>query len=231
MLYFIMGTCLGSFLPVLAKEWADQNIVWFRRSQCDSCLHPLRPWQLIPLLSQVVYHFKCPDCQYHISIKYFIFELFTGLLTLLWFYLFPNTVLLSLFVLYSLLLMALIDYYRFWVPDLLQVLLLILALIYQPSIAQVLYGCFIFACLSLICFLRPNRIGMADIKLLSILALLLPIEQYPRFLGLAATLGLLMYLCPSLTQSKFKSIPFVPAIFFAYILITAGHNFPSHFPH
>ncbi|WP_419775220.1 prepilin peptidase [Ignavigranum ruoffiae] len=76
----------------------------------------------------------------------------------------------------------------------------------------------IFVILSTIAYLRPGRIGFADIKLLTILCLYFPVQLYPYFLALASLIGLIMSFLFKNFRFSNRAIPFVPAIFFSYII-------------
>ncbi|UPQ86342.1 prepilin peptidase [Ignavigranum ruoffiae] len=226
MIYFIFGACMGSFLPVLAEEWAVQNISWLRRSRCDHCQRPLKYFQLVPILSQLFSNSQCLFCRQRFSYKYILLELSIALLSLLWANLFPFHINVSLISLYILTLMALIDYHQGWVPDFLQLCLLLLGLIFYPEQERFCYAGLIFVILSIIAYLRPGRIGFADIKLLSILCLYFPVQLYPYFLALASLIGLIMTFLYKNLRFTNRAIPFVPAIFFSYIIT---HIFRQYF--
>lgn len=218
MIYFIFGACMGSFLPVLAEEWGVQSISWLRRSRCDHCQRPLKYFQLVPILSQLFSNSQCLFCRQQFSNKYIFLELSIAFLSLLWADLFPSQTVVSLISLYILTLMALIDYHQGWVPDFLQLCLLLLGLIFYPEQERVCYAGLIFVILSTIAYLRPGRIGFADIKLLTILCLYFPVQLYPYFLALASLIGLIMSFLFKNFRFSNRAIPFVPAIFFSYII-------------
>lgn len=92
------------------------------------------------------------------------------------------------------------------VPDRLQIILLIYGL-FHTTLAQFVYSSTLFGLLYVYNGLRPQQIGGADIKLISILALILPIHRLPHLLCLAAFIGL-----AQVFFSKKESIPFVPAL-------------------
>lgn len=52
----------------------------FPPSHCTTCKHPLKPWDLIPLLSYLSLKGKCRYCHARVSPAYFWGELTTGLL-------------------------------------------------------------------------------------------------------------------------------------------------------
>ncbi len=76
---FILGTILGSFYLVIATRLPLNEDVLLSRSHCDKCLHQLKWYNLIPLLSYLFQLGKCPYCHKEISLIHFITELITGL--------------------------------------------------------------------------------------------------------------------------------------------------------
>ena len=79
--FFLVGTILASFLGLVIDRFPEQSIV-FPASHCDSCQTRLRPLDLIPIVSQVVYRFRCRYCKSNYPVWYAFFELGLGLLFL-----------------------------------------------------------------------------------------------------------------------------------------------------
>ena len=88
-LWFILGTILGSFYLVVATRLPKGEDVVKSRSKCDSCGKVLKWYNLIPLISFIIQGGKCSYCKKSISIDHFFVELFTGLLFLLASFCFP----------------------------------------------------------------------------------------------------------------------------------------------
>ena len=107
----IFGLCVGSFLNVviyrlpimLEKDWLQQAIEYleldvrpspetsspfnlaFPGSACPKCGATIKAWQNIPVFSFLFLGGKCANCKVSISWRYPMFELFTGLVSLLLF--------------------------------------------------------------------------------------------------------------------------------------------------
>ena len=79
--FFLVGAIIASFLGLVIDRFPEQSIV-FPASHCDSCHTRLRPLDLIPIVSQVVYRFRCRYCKVHYPFWYAFFELCLGLLFL-----------------------------------------------------------------------------------------------------------------------------------------------------
>lgn len=82
-LLFFLGASIGSFLGVVIDRFPEQSIIT-PSSHCHNCQTHLKPWDLIPILSQVIYRFKCRYCQVSIPFWYAGFEGLCGGIFLIW---------------------------------------------------------------------------------------------------------------------------------------------------
>ena len=228
-LAFCLGACLGSFVPCLAHQLVFNHFDWRARSSCDYCHHPLSWKELIPLISQARLHSRCPHCHQVISPLYWQSELSGGCLAsgfaLMSSYQAwpPSQIFLYSILLLLLALMVACDLWAYWVPDNLQ--LACLPFSFFLGFYQAWDGWKLLAIILALSFLvllqafHPHWLGGADIKLLGLLWLSLPLRTLAWLLGLAAGLGLLMV--GSRPRCWRQPIPFVPAIALAYYLILA----------
>lgn len=225
MFIFFMGCCLSSFAYCFAYDWVHSDISFIRRSHCDHCGETLKWFELIPLISIITSSFRCRYCRGSVSMSYLTTELFGGLLTL---------IVANLFNLHSLvfvccfslvcLLMIFCDWHGLMVPDLLQGALLLLCLHdlhvrSNFSMSQFVFSLIVFLILISLNFIKHNSIGGADIKTLTILALLTPIEQFPVLLFTSSSLAIL-YIVGTRPPNDYKSqpLPFIPFIFIGYFV-------------
>jgi leader peptidase (prepilin peptidase)/N-methyltransferase len=82
---FIFGSLIGSFLNVCIHRLPLGESVVNPPSHCPRCNKPI-PWHdNIPLLSYIILFGKCRFCKGKISYRYFIVELFTALIFLLFY--------------------------------------------------------------------------------------------------------------------------------------------------
>ncbi len=103
---FSFGCIIGSFLNVVILRLPQEKTL-SGRSACPSCGHVLSPFELVPLFSFVFLLGKCRNCRKRISWRYFLIELFTGLMFLsAWLIFGHNNVLEALFLIKSLLLIS-----------------------------------------------------------------------------------------------------------------------------
>ena len=68
-LWFILGTILGSFYLVVATRLPKGEDVVKSRSKCDSCGKVLKWYNLIPLVSFIVQGGKCSKQLYKIMVN------------------------------------------------------------------------------------------------------------------------------------------------------------------
>lgn len=85
-LLFIFGLLVGSLLNVLAVRYKEDGKIFERdrvtgRSVCPYCKKVLKSHELIPLLSYIFQLGKCRGCKERLSIQYPLSELITAILT------------------------------------------------------------------------------------------------------------------------------------------------------
>ncbi len=81
-IWFILGTVVGSFLNVVIYRLPQQKQFVNGRSICPKCGNQLKAKDLVPLLSFILLKGKCRYCHKNISWQYPILELVTGVLFL-----------------------------------------------------------------------------------------------------------------------------------------------------
>ena len=87
LLFFILGTSIGSFLNVIAYRSVRGGSVFSGRSYCPHCKHKLKPADLVPIVSYPFLKGKCRYCGKKISLQYPAVELVTGIVfTFIFFY-------------------------------------------------------------------------------------------------------------------------------------------------
>src|SRR5574344_632628 len=79
-MFFILGTVLGSFYNVVGYRLPKGESLLYPSSHCPNCNHKLKPWELIPIFSFLIQGGKCTKCKKKISWFYPIFEFTCGLL-------------------------------------------------------------------------------------------------------------------------------------------------------
>ena len=75
---FIVGSCVGSFLNVVALRLQREEDFIRGHSHCEACLHKLNWKDLIPVLSWIGLKGKCRYCGRNISPRYWMVEVVSG---------------------------------------------------------------------------------------------------------------------------------------------------------
>ncbi|QOY55747.1 prepilin peptidase [Candidatus Sulfurimonas marisnigri] len=137
---FIFGMLIGSFLNVIILRIPNDESIVFGGSHCTTCGHNLKPWHNVPLFSWLFLRGKCSFCGAKISIQYPLIELTSGLIFLMLVNKFGFSVpvlfiALSFFMLLSL---SMIDLKYKMVPDSLNLLALLFAIVGAWSLHGVL---------------------------------------------------------------------------------------------
>ena len=124
----IFGLIFGSFLNVLIYRLPlGISLLNPKRSFCTSCKVQIKWYENIPVLSYFFLRAKCPNCSVKISIVYPVVEAITSVLTLLLFlkYGLDTNFYISLFLVYTLIVLSFIDFEYKAVPDYLLLIALI----------------------------------------------------------------------------------------------------------
>lgn len=116
-----LGLVFGSFIAAVSVRLPREMDLVAERSRCMSCGQPLRPWELVPVLSWMALRGRCARCRAPISPRYPLIEMgaaavgvWAGLAAPDW-----ATAVASAVLGWQLLLIALVDGEHFWLPDLL----------------------------------------------------------------------------------------------------------------
>lgn len=188
---FVIGCFIGSFLNVVI--WRVPNgisLVNPKRSFCPNCKSPIRWHDNIPVISYLVLHGKCRDCQEPISGRYPLVELLGGFMTMLAvlgpaLHLYPVWLLpATIYFAWLSIVIAFIDIDVQLILDIMTYpsMLLILALLtlaswgagsWTPLLRAVICAVALAAFYVLLGFIWPNGMGLGDAKLAVILGLIL----------------------------------------------------------
>ena len=203
--FFTVGACIASFLGLVIDRFPESSIIC-PRSHCDRCQQTLRPLDLIPILSQVLFRFRCRYCQSPLPYWYALFEGWSGLLFLLCYQGFlpiPH-----LLLLLGSCVLAIYDLRSMEYPLLLWLILHTLCLLCTSP--TLLMGVFLF--LGILSCLYSIGIGAGDFLLLASFSLTLSATQVLLVMQGASLIGLLVFLF----KKEKDRIPFVPCLFLSY---------------
>lgn len=70
----VLGLCVGSFLNVVVSRVPEGRSVATPRSSCPSCGTPIRPYDLVPVVSWLLLRGRCRSCNDPISATYPLVE-------------------------------------------------------------------------------------------------------------------------------------------------------------
>ncbi|MDI6601929.1 MAG: prepilin peptidase [Thermoanaerobacteraceae bacterium] len=174
LIVFLFGLAMGSFFNVCIYRLPRGESIVFPPSHCTSCNTKLKPIDMIPVLSYIFLKGRCRYCGSHISIRYPLVELATGLIYLFIFIYFGFTYLtIKYIILFSgLIIIFFTDLDVQIIPDavLLAVFIpgIIISIIFKENllnnfIGLVIGGGFLF----LLALIVPEGMGMGDVKLMA----------------------------------------------------------------
>jgi len=233
-LVFILGAVIGSFLNVCSMRIPEDRSIIHPPSHCDSCQTRLKWFDLIPILSYIFYRGKCRYCGVKLSIQYPLVEFLNGALFVVFFYKFGLTLEFIIFSLVSstLLVIAIIDFNTQLIPDILIIVLVILAIIYR--IALIVAGGIILPVVKdgffglllgggvffLIYFLSRGGMGEGDILLIAALGLLVGLKNtlLLMFMSFVTGAAISVFLLAFKIKSRKDAIPFGPFIVLSFYI-------------
>lgn len=233
LLMFFIGASMGSFMQCITEN-RDISV---RRSQCENCGHQLHWYELLPIISYLFLKGQCRLCKQQIPLRHICIECIFGIMFILVFHHTTNHLLMIHLLIISFILpLSLYDIEHYQIPNKILIIMMasvmiIICLQYLPiipfqqnepyiqcsSVYIFIKGAIILL-LHLFYFLTKS-IGYGDIKILSILSIILdPSYFVAMFLMMYIVGGLcaIVFLC---YKSEIKKIPFVPFIFAGYILV------------
>ena len=209
--FFLVGSILASFLGLVIDRFPEQSII-LPASHCDSCQTPLRPLDLIPILSQVVNRFRCRYCKVRYPVWYAFFELGLGLLFLAWSW---GWLSLSQVILITAGLTLGIYDFRHQEYPLLVWLVFHLLLIACSGWNLVMI---FFLALGIVAHFIDIRMGAGDFLFLASCALVFSVTELLILIQSASAMGILAFLL----QKKKERLPFVPFLLLATCEIIFG---------
>lgn len=209
--FFLVGAIIASFLGLVIDRFPEQSIV-FPASHCDTCQTRLRPLDLIPIISQVVYRFRCRYCKACYPVWYALFELCLGLLFLAFscsFLTLGQVILIT-----AGLTLGIYDLQHQEYPLLVW---LIFHLILMVCSSWNLTMAF-FLILGIIAHVIDIRMGAGDFLFLASCSLVFTLTEILILIQFASTTGILAFLL----LKKKERLPFVPFLLLAACMIIFG---------
>ena len=236
----------ASFLGYrLFNKDKDVNI-YGRHSICCYCKHKLSIIDLIPFFSYILLQGKCRYCKKFIPIWHFLAEIFMVISFAYATYHFQGinqNSLLMCIICFCLITQSIIDTRVMMSSDALHAVEFVSVFLLATNIGitrQYIISCYIAMIVIFFLFglimqkiLKKECLGFGDIKLFAILAPVISIEKMPFFFALCGGFGIIIYFLQKFYQQKNKPLikkikslidkdrqpfPFIPAIYFAFLL-------------
>lgn len=226
---FIIGLTFGSLISLISHRLPLYQDIFIKRSQCPKCNHKLGIKDLIPVLSWVFSQGKCNYCNKNISIRYPLIEIFTGFvfsLTISFFGL-TNIGFLFVFLVILLTIITIIDFEHYIIPDSLQVIFLIVAIIWayifkhsvMLLVVNLLIGFFsaFFISLSFKYIRNKDGLGFGDVKFIAIATIFIGYQNLVIFYLFSGIFGVINGIVWQIFLKK-KIYPFAPSLCMSFFL-------------
>lgn len=229
---FIFGIVFGSFYNVVGLRLAKEESIVFPPSHCPNCNHRLVFYDLIPLFSYIFLKGKCRYCSKHISIKYPLFELLTGILFVISYikFGFSFDFIISIILCSTLVIITVSDLDSYIIPD--SVLIVSFVLIFGLYIYKyrtfafdhLMDGIFTFIIMLGLKLLgnfifKKESMGDGDIKLMALVGMVIGWKKAILSLFLAAYLGLPYAIYIMIKKNPNHELPFGPFLSLASLIL------------
>ncbi|MCB2082242.1 MAG: prepilin peptidase, partial [Rickettsiales bacterium] len=198
----LFGLAFGSFATLASYRIPRGTGIVSGRSECPSCHTKLAATDLVPVFSWLFRRGRCGHCGAKVSVRYPLIELTTSVAFVLVFmqtgfsWILP--VLLGIAL--CLILITVIDLEHMIIPDVLNLVLLVLGGIYQwmqgASWQQMVLGPLLGLALGfglrwlMFAWKKQEGLGLGDVKFLTAAGMLLPIQMLSVFLFLSGVIGM-----------------------------------------
>ena len=209
--FFLVGSILASFLGLVIDRFPEQSII-FPASHCDSCQTRLKSLDLIPIISQMISHFRCRYCKVRYPVWYAFFELFLGLffLTFSWGFLTLSQIILVT----AGLTLGIYDFRHQEYPLLVWLIFHLFLIVCCGWNLVMIF----FLILGILAHFIDIRIGAGDFLFLASCALVFSLTEMLILIQFASTTGILAFLL----LMKKERLPFVPFLLLAACMIIFG---------
>lgn len=238
-IFFIIGSVMGSFYHVIATRLSNGRSIVTPASHCEKCNHKLKWYELIPVVSYLIQGGKCRECKCKIPISYFLMELCTGILYAVCYHVFDLELelIVALIFVSSLITIIISDIEYMIILD--EVLIFAVAAIILVDLIdigiydtclKIVSGVGAFVTMLLIkkigdILFKQESLGGGDIKLMFLVGLVIgyPMSVCNIFFATFIAFPIALYL---LVSKKDNIIPFGPFLSMAAILLYIwGINF------
>ncbi|XZF77965.1 prepilin peptidase [Bacillus sp. AL-1R] len=179
--FFVLGLVFGSFFNVVGLRVPIRKSIISPRSSCSNCGHKLSPIELIPVFSFLLQRGKCRSCGILISKQYVFIEILTGILFVLSIYEagFHKDLMITISIISLLIIIVVTDVNYMIIPNRILLFFLFIFSIERilipldPWWSSIVGAIGAFAVLLLINVITRGGMGGGDIKLFSVLGIIL----------------------------------------------------------
>lgn len=216
----LLGLIIGSFLNVVIYRLSIQQNLYWPRSNCPLCHHPISILDNIPILSYLILRGRCRACHGHISWRYPLVEGLTAILSVfvVWVLGHEWQAVFALFFVWGLIALTFIDFDKQILPDTLTLPLLWLGLVIncfsgfvtpQDAILGAAMGYLSLWSVYWIFKLLTQKEGMGygDFKLLAAIGAWLGWQVLPLVILMASLLGCIVGFAGILCYGRDKNVP------------------------
>lgn len=232
---FLVGSCIASFINVVIDRIPKGKSIISDRSHCDACQHPIKAYDLIPVVSYLILKGRCRYCKQKIGLRSFLIECIGGVMMLFCFYRFGLSWLtpLSFIIFMILLAVTMIDFDTMTIPNGLVISLFIMGVIHYfilpdvDLVTRMIGMVSVSGIMFLITLLIPDSFGGGDIKLMAASGFLLGWANnlLAAFIGILIAGGYATYLLMTKKNSRKDHIAFGPYLCIGiYIALLYGNN-------
>ena len=231
-IFFILGSVMGSFFHVVASRLSKGESIVKPGSHCHYCNHNLKWYELIPIFSFLFLRGKCSKCSAKLPLSYLLIEIITGILYSVAFHVFGFSydLIIGLIFISSLITVIISDIEYMIILDEVLILATIFIIIFMTissglyyTFEHIGYGALAFLTMYGVKLLGDNlfkkeSLGGGDIKLLFLFGLVLgyPLAMCSIFLATFIAFPVALYI---LFSSKDNIIPFGPFLCMSAVLL------------
>lgn len=218
-----IGLAVGSFANVIIDR-VPRGVSVRGRSVCDRCRRKLRWWELVPIMSAVILHYRCSTCAGSIPLRYTLVEIATALLVvgivLAHGGRISTSVITEAIGLTVLGMLAVIDFQEQVVPDAVSIPALVMIAVgnsmtmrWYAVVLSIMLGAGFFALQRVVS--RGRWVGDGDTRIGAIMGAMLPVPQLIVGMGSAYVIGGFVALILLVTRRAERGthIPLVPFLF------------------
>lgn len=231
-IFFILGSVMGSFFHVVATRLSLGESIVFPASHCHNCSHKLKWYELIPIVSYLIQKGKTRCCKKNLPISYLIIEIVTGILFMVCYHVYGFTpeLLIGIIFISGLIIVIISDIEYMIILDevlyatiILEVLAKLFFFGFEKTAFSIYAALGAFATMFLIKLIgdfifKKESLGGGDIKLMFLFGLVLgyPMAIASIFLATFIAFPVALFV---LIRRKDNMIPFGPFLSMAAIVI------------